>query len=129
MSKTSRDEILNAARLTAQAHGYTGLNIRALADDVGIKAASIYYHFASKADLGAAVAQRYWEDTARDLQALRETEGDALKVSAAILIYFGVRWKVRTGCAWGASCPPNMTTCQIRLKQRYRNLPMSMWRG
>lgn len=79
MSKTSRDEILNAARLTAQAHGYTGLNIRALADDVGIKAASIYYHFASKADLGAAVAQRYWEDTARDLQALRETEGDALK--------------------------------------------------
>ena len=79
MSKTSRDEILNAARLTAQAHGYTGLNIRALADDVGIKAASIYYHFASKADLGAAVAQRYWEDTARDLQAMRETEGDALK--------------------------------------------------
>ncbi len=48
MSKTSRDEILNAARLAAQAHGYTGLNIRGLADEVGIKAASIYYHFPSK---------------------------------------------------------------------------------
>lgn len=79
MSKTSRDEILKAARLAAQAHGYTGLNIRSLADEVGIKAASIYYHFPSKAELGAAVAQRYWEDTARDLEALRETEGDALK--------------------------------------------------
>jgi len=79
MSKTSRDEILNAARLTAQTHGYTGLNIRGLADEVGIKAASIYHHFASKAELGAAVAQRYWEDTARDLAVLRETEGDALK--------------------------------------------------
>ncbi|MBD8164029.1 TetR/AcrR family transcriptional regulator [Erwinia persicina] len=78
MSKTSSDEILHAARMKAQAHGYTGLNIRALADEVGIKAASIYYHFASKADLGAAVAQRYWEDTARDLQAIREMEGDAL---------------------------------------------------
>ncbi|TWD45139.1 TetR/AcrR family transcriptional regulator [Pantoea sp. SJZ147] len=79
MSKTSKDEILNAARLTAQAHGYTGLNIRGLADEVGIKAASIYYHFPSKAELGAAVAQRYWEDTARDLTLLREKEGDALK--------------------------------------------------
>lgn len=79
MSKTSRDEILNAARLAAQAHGYTGLNIRGLADEVGIKAASIYYHFSSKAELGAAVARRYWEDTARDLEMLRESEGDALK--------------------------------------------------
>ncbi len=33
MSKTSRDEILNAARLAAQAHVYTGLNIRGLADE------------------------------------------------------------------------------------------------
>ncbi|MEM6161318.1 TetR/AcrR family transcriptional regulator [Erwinia sp. P6884] len=78
MSKTSKDEILQATRLTAQAHGYTGINIRSLADEVGIKSASIYYHFSSKAELGAAVAQRYWEDTARDLQALREAEADAL---------------------------------------------------
>lgn len=79
MSKTTRDEILNAARLNAQAHGYTGLNIRGLADEVGIKAASIYYHFPSKADLGAAVARRYWEDTARDLAMLRESTSDALR--------------------------------------------------
>lgn len=78
MSKTSRDEILNAARLNAQAHGYTGLNIRGLAGEVGIKAASIYYHFPSKAELGAAVARRYWEDTARDLEMIREAAGDAL---------------------------------------------------
>ncbi|MEZ3498544.1 TetR/AcrR family transcriptional regulator [Pantoea sp. KPR_PJ] len=77
MSKTSRDEILVAARLFAQAHGYTGLNIRGLADEVGIKAASIYYHFSSKAELGAAVAQRYWEDTARDLDAIKEKTGSA----------------------------------------------------
>jgi TetR/AcrR family transcriptional repressor of nem operon len=68
MSSSSREAILAAARRTAQAHGYSGLNFRALADDVGIKAASIYYHFPSKADLGAAVARRYWEDTAVDLE-------------------------------------------------------------
>ena len=51
-----------AAKRAAQAHGYAGLNFRDLAEQVGIKAASIYYHFPSKADLATAVAKRYWED-------------------------------------------------------------------
>jgi TetR/AcrR family transcriptional regulator, transcriptional repressor for nem operon len=70
MSSSSREAILAAARRTAQAHGYSGLNFRDLADEVGIKAASIHYHFPSKADLGAAVARRYWEDTAADLESM-----------------------------------------------------------
>jgi len=70
MSTNSKEAILGAAREMAQAHGYGGLNFRDLGDAVGIKAASIYHHFASKADLGAAVARRYWEDTAGDLDAL-----------------------------------------------------------
>jgi TetR/AcrR family transcriptional regulator, transcriptional repressor for nem operon len=70
MSSSSREAILAAARRTAQAHGYSGLNFRDLADEVGIKAASIYHHFPSKADLGAAVARRYWEDTAAGLESM-----------------------------------------------------------
>jgi TetR/AcrR family transcriptional repressor of nem operon len=73
MSSSSKEAILAAARRTAQAHGYGGLNFRDLADEVGIKAASIYYHFPSKADLGAAVARRYWEDTAAGLESMAET--------------------------------------------------------
>jgi TetR/AcrR family transcriptional repressor of nem operon len=64
MSKNAREAILEAARRTAQAHGYGGLNFRDIGAEVRIKAASIYHHFQSKADLGAAVARRYWEDTA-----------------------------------------------------------------
>lgn len=82
MSKTSKDEILHAARRSAQAHGYTGLNFRDLAGEVGIKAASIYHHFPSKADLGAAVAKRYWEDTAADLEALQGSAQDAISCLA-----------------------------------------------
>ncbi len=52
------------------AYGYGGLNFRDLAEAVGIKAASINYHFATKALLGEAVARRYWEDIARDLEAI-----------------------------------------------------------
>ena len=70
MSANSREAILAAATRIAQAHGYGGLNFRDLAADVGIKAPSIYHHFPSKADLGAAVAKRYWEDTAAGLEAM-----------------------------------------------------------
>ncbi len=41
MSSNSKEAILAAARTIAQAHGYSGLNFRDLAAEVGIKAASI----------------------------------------------------------------------------------------
>jgi TetR/AcrR family transcriptional repressor of nem operon len=79
MSSSAKEAILAAARQTAQAHGYGGLNFRDLAETVGIKAASIYYHFPSKADLGAAVARRYWEDTASGLESLLAETPDPLR--------------------------------------------------
>jgi TetR/AcrR family transcriptional repressor of nem operon len=79
MSSSSREAILAAARRTAQAHGYSGLNFRDLADEVGIKAASIHYHFPSKADLGAAVARRYWEDTAAELESMLAETSDPFR--------------------------------------------------
>lgn len=70
MSTNNREAILDAAKKAAQAHGYSGLNFRDLAEAVGIKSASIHYHFPGKADLGAAVAKRYWEDSAAELDAM-----------------------------------------------------------
>lgn len=72
-SISSSDRILLVATRIAQAHGYGGLNLRTLAEEVGIKAASLYHHFPSKADLAAAVARRYWEDSAATLEALSAT--------------------------------------------------------
>jgi TetR/AcrR family transcriptional regulator, transcriptional repressor for nem operon len=79
MSSSSKEAILAAARRTAQARGYNGLNFRDLADEVGIKAASIYHHFPSKADLGAAVARRYWEDTAAGLDYMLAETSDPVR--------------------------------------------------
>jgi TetR/AcrR family transcriptional repressor of nem operon len=70
VNSNSREAILAAARQAAQSHGYAGLNFRELAEAVGVKHASLYHHFATKADLGAAVAKRYWEDTAVVLDAM-----------------------------------------------------------
>src|SRR5947208_16864695 len=78
MGMDTKEAILSAARMAAQAYGYGGLNFRDLAAEVGIKAASLHYHFPSKADLGAAVAKRYWQDTAAELEAMRSELPDAV---------------------------------------------------
>jgi len=78
MSTNSKEAILAAARRAAMAHGYSGLNFRDLADEVGIKAPSLYHHFPTKADLGAAVAKRYWQDIAADLEAMSAESPDAV---------------------------------------------------
>ncbi|MGO4512629.1 TetR/AcrR family transcriptional regulator [Bradyrhizobium sp. 2TAF36] len=83
MIENAREAILVAARRTAQAHGYGGLNFRDIGAEVGIKAASIYHHFPGKAELGAAVAKRYWEDTAADLEALSTANRDPRKALRA----------------------------------------------
>lgn len=83
MSESAKEAILTSARRMAQAHGYAGLNFRDIGADVGIKAASIYHHFPSKADLGAAVAKRYWEDTAAALEALSAKSSDPRKALRA----------------------------------------------
>lgn len=64
----SKEKILVAATKMVQGHGYSGLNVRDLAEAVGIKAASIYHHFPSKADLAASVATKYWQDSANELE-------------------------------------------------------------
>ncbi|MDO7896608.1 TetR/AcrR family transcriptional regulator [Pseudomonas citrulli] len=76
MNENAREAILAAAKSAAQLHGYSGINFRSIADEVGIKNASIYYHFPSKAGLGAAVAQRYWQDVSRALDAIRADNAD-----------------------------------------------------
>jgi len=62
MNPDTRETILSVARETAQAHGYGGLSFRELARQVGIRSASLHYHFPTKADLGAALARRYAEE-------------------------------------------------------------------
>ncbi|MGO4518294.1 TetR/AcrR family transcriptional regulator [Terriglobus sp. 2YAB30_2] len=95
MSANAREDILAAAKLVGQAHGYAGLNFRDLAQQVGIKAASIYYHFPSKADLAAAVAKRYWEDAAAYLESLLQNSAKPLEALRRYPETF--RWALENG--------------------------------
>lgn len=63
MSTTAtREAIMDAARLMVQANGYNALSFREVAKAVGVKSASVHYHFPTKGDLGAALARRYTEE-------------------------------------------------------------------
>ncbi len=53
------EEILDVAERLARAGGYGGFSFRDLAKAVGIKSASVHYHFPSKEDLGVALTRRY----------------------------------------------------------------------
>jgi TetR/AcrR family transcriptional regulator, transcriptional repressor for nem operon len=56
-----RDEILDAAEAMIRSAGFNGFSTRDVAEVVGIKAASVHYHFPTKADMGVAVTERYTE--------------------------------------------------------------------
>ena len=79
MTINAKEAILAAAKCTAMARGYGGLNFRDLAGQVGIKAPSLYHYFPTKADLGAAVAKRYWEDIGVALEAISDASPDPLE--------------------------------------------------
>jgi TetR/AcrR family transcriptional regulator, transcriptional repressor for nem operon len=54
-------EILDAAEIRVRSGGFESVSYRDLAADVGIKAASVHYHFPQKALLGKALVDRYRE--------------------------------------------------------------------
>ena len=72
----TREQIMDVARQTVQAHGYGGLSFRELAKAIGIKSASIHYHFPTKAGLGAALAHRYAQDARTTLDGISAASSD-----------------------------------------------------
>jgi TetR/AcrR family transcriptional regulator, transcriptional repressor for nem operon len=89
-----RDAILTSAEVRMRGGGFHGCSFREIAGDVGIKSASVYYHFATKAELGAAMVARY---EARVLAAVGDPEDDR-ELEAKL---DGMRAAFRAGLARG----------------------------
>jgi TetR/AcrR family transcriptional repressor of nem operon len=58
---TIRDAILSSAEARIRRDGFHGFSFRDLAEDVGIKSASVHYNFPTKADLGVILMKNYQE--------------------------------------------------------------------
>lgn len=59
MTADTKTALLDSAETIARARGFDGFSYADLADDVGIRKASIHYHFPTKATLSAALMDRY----------------------------------------------------------------------
>lgn len=70
-STGTASQILDAAERLVQERGFNGFSYADVARELGLTKAALHYHFASKADLGDALIDRY---AARFLEALARVE-------------------------------------------------------
>jgi TetR/AcrR family transcriptional repressor of nem operon len=60
----TRQSILSTARKMVQSRGYSALSFRDIAAAVGVKSASVHYHFPTKGSLGSELAREYTDELA-----------------------------------------------------------------
>jgi TetR/AcrR family transcriptional repressor of nem operon len=68
--------ILDIAESQVRAGGYNSFSFREISKEIGIKSASIHYHFPTKADLAVALASRYTDKFLAKLQAIQDETTD-----------------------------------------------------
>jgi TetR/AcrR family transcriptional regulator, transcriptional repressor for nem operon len=99
-------EILEAAEIRIRRGGFEAVSYRDLASDVGIKAASVHYHFPQKALLGAAVVNRYSDKLSAALGAVDLTQATTEEHLQRLCDCYGAAVKndgmICLGCMLGA---------------------------
>ena len=84
----TRDLLMDEAERGVRTGGYNSVSFRDLADALGIKSASVHYHFRKKEDLGVALVDRYSKRFFEALAAQAEPEStDAGRISAYCRTY------------------------------------------
>ncbi|WP_425081912.1 TetR/AcrR family transcriptional regulator [Ruegeria arenilitoris] len=81
MATDTKTALLDVAEHAARARGFDGFSYADLADAVGIRKASIHYHFPTKAALSAALMDRYhstFEAECRKAEAAHDTASQRL---------------------------------------------------
>jgi TetR/AcrR family transcriptional regulator, transcriptional repressor for nem operon len=106
--------VLDVAEEMVQSRGYHGFSYADIAGELGITKASLHYHFASKAELGEALIERY---SARFLEALERIARTNLGASAKLEAYAGLYVDVLRG--------ERMCLCGM-LAAEYQTLPERM---
>ncbi len=80
-------KILDVAERRMRQTGYNAVSFRDIASEIGIKSASLHYHFPKKEDLGIALARRYSDNFAAALEVnttTATTPRDKLEAFASI---------------------------------------------
>jgi TetR/AcrR family transcriptional regulator, transcriptional repressor for nem operon len=106
--------VLDVAERLVQSRGYNGFSYADIAGELGITKASLHYHFASKAELGEALIERY---SARFTEALERIDSTIPGARAKLDAYAGLYADVLRG--------ERMCLCGM-LAAEYQTLPKPM---
>lgn len=87
-SSGTSTKILDVAERLVQVRGFNGFSYADVAAELGITKASLHYHFATKADLGEALIERYTESFGTALAVIGASPTGALaKLDAYAALY------------------------------------------
>ena len=78
-SQDTATRMLDIAERLAQTRGFNGFSYADIAVELGIAKASLHHHFATKADLGRALMQRYVDRFDAALAQIDASHGDAYR--------------------------------------------------
>lgn len=84
----TRSKLLSSARDQIQRKGYNGFSYADLANEIGIRKASIHHHFSTKADLGREVAIEYRHDFMAALRTIESRKTSNVKKLEAYIQLF-----------------------------------------
>ena len=85
------DRILDAAQRLIQSRGFNGFSYADIADELGIRKASLHYHFETKEQLGRALLARYHQRFRGALGAIEQSEKSArARLRRYAKLYLGV---------------------------------------
>ena len=83
-SSSTATRVLDTAERLVQVRGFNGFSYADIAAELQITKASLHYHFATKADLGEALINRY---STRFFEALAETDAAGVAAPAKLAAY------------------------------------------
>jgi TetR/AcrR family transcriptional repressor of nem operon len=100
MAGTS-DKILNVAEKLVQSRGFNAFSYEDVSKAVGIRKASLHYHFATKADLGVALIGRYRENFLDALGGIEEATSDSRRRLQRYAELYGTVLRKKRMCMCG----------------------------
>ena len=113
MTTDTREKIIELAQEAIATRGYSAFSFRELATELGIKSASIHYHFPTKTHLGVEVARTYRSQLQQALENIENGyPNDPKKAIESLIAVF--RYEARTS--------QRMTVCTM-LSAEIKNLP------
>jgi TetR/AcrR family transcriptional regulator, cholesterol catabolism regulator len=132
-SEGSRQQILDVAAKLFRAKGYTDTSLRDIGQQAGMKAGSLYYHFASKEQLAAEVlligVQKVHRAVVTAIDALGATADARARLAAAMAVHLETLLDASDYTSAHIRCFPDVpATLRIKLGTARREYE-AVWRA